>query len=545
MSSDAARGEPAALSYVKGEGEPGLLDLTVGELLDRRAGLTPDGLALVVRHQQIRWTWAEFGRRVDALARGMVAAGLEPGERIGIWSPNCAEWALVQFAAAKAGLILVNVNPAYRTEELAYALDKVGCAALFTATAFKGGDYLAMVEAVHPQAPGLHLTIAVGDGREGFVPFERLANGADVTLPSGLAAEDPINIQFTSGTTGRPKGATLSHRNIINNGYLVGRWIGLGVADRLCIPVPLYHCFGMVMGNLACVAHGAAMVYPSDGFDPLATLQAVAEERCTALYSVPTMFVAQLSHPDFEGFDLSSLRTGIMAGTPCPAPLMREVIERMHMDEITIAYGMTETSPVSFQTTRNDPLDRRVETVGQIHPHLEAKAVDANGATVPCGEPGELVTRGYSVMAGYWDSPAETAAAIDADGWMHTGDLATIDEEGYCRIVGRIKDMIIRGGENIYPREVEEFLMTHEAVSDAQVIGVPDERFGEELCAWLVLKAGADLDEESVRKFCRDRIAHYKIPRYLRFVEAFPLTVTGKVQKFVMREGTASWLKGR
>jgi fatty-acyl-CoA synthase len=529
-------------SQVEGEREPPLLDLTVGGLLDRRVARSPDDLALVVRHQGVRWTWAEFGRRVEALARGLVDAGLQPGERVGVWAANCAEWALVQFATARAGLILVNINPAYRTEELAYALGKVGCAALFTASAYKGGDYLAMVAAVRPRLPMLRLVVAFGEGG-GDLPFEALAAGGRSALPQDLRPSDAVNIQFTSGTTGFPKGATLSHRNIVNNGYMVGRRIALSGADRVCIPVPLYHCFGMVMGNLACVAHGAAMVYPSDGFDPLATLSAVAEARCTALYGVPTMFIALLNHPDFGRFDLSSLRTGIMAGAPCPVPVMRQVIDRMHMSDVTIAYGMTETSPVSFQTAPDDPLERKVETVGRIQPHLQAKVVDAFGAVVACGQPGELLTRGYSLMLGYWDGPAETAAAIDADGWMHTGDLASLDEEGYCRIVGRIKDMVIRGGENIYPREIEEFLLTLEAVADVQVVGVPDERFGEELCAWIVLRPGATLEEADVRAYCRGRIAHYKVPRHIRFVESFPMTVTGKVQKFAIREAMIGQLK--
>ena len=543
MSHQERGAEQLLLSQVAGEAAPPLLDLTVGELLDARVAESPDGLALVAPSQGVRWTWAEFGRRVDALADGLAAAGFRPSERIGVWAPNCAEWALVQFATAQAGLILVNINPAYRTEELAYALDRVGCAGLFTATGFRGADYLGMIDAVRPRLPELRLVSAFGDGGHGFLPFEALAAGGGPATRPKLSPEDAVNIQFTSGTTGAPKGATLSHRNIVNNGYLVGRAIALSPADRVCIPVPLYHCFGMVMGNLACVAHGAAMVYPAEGFDPLTTLAVVEQERCTALYGVPTMFIAELNHPQFDDFDLSSLRTGIMAGSLCPATVMRQVMERMHMSEVTIAYGMTETSPVSFQTRPDDTLERRTGTVGRIHPHLEAKIIRADGGTAPVGEPGELLTRGYSVMLGYWNGPAETAEAIDDEGWMHTGDIATLDGDSYCRIVGRIKDMVIRGGENIYPREIEEFLLTLGSIADVQVVGIPDERYGEELCAWIMLRAGAELDEEGLRSFCRGSIAHYKIPRYIRFVESFPMTITGKVQKFAIRTAMTDWLR--
>jgi fatty-acyl-CoA synthase len=532
-------------SHARGPDTPPLSDQTIGQLLTDTAARLPDAPALIVRHQNIRWSYAELDARVDALARGFVAAGLKPGERIGIWAPNCAEWALTQFASARAGLILVNINPAYRSAELEYALAKVGCAALVTATRFKSSDYLAILREVRPRLPALRLVATIGDDRHpGCVPFPILAGGADAVLPGGIEQDQPVNIQFTSGTTGFPKGATLSHRNIVNNGLMVGQRIGLSPADRVCIPVPLYHCFGMVMGNLACVAHGATMVYPAEGFDPAATLACVAEEGCTALYGVPTMFVAMLGEADFAGYDLHSLRTGIMAGSPCPIAVMREVIGRMNMAQVTIAYGMTETSPVSAQSAMDDPIELRVSTVGQVQPHLEVKLVDEAGGTVPVGEPGEFCTRGYSVMLGYWDDPDQTAAVLDAEGWMHTGDLAVMDGHGYLSIVGRIKDMVIRGGENIYPREIEEHLLTHPAIADAQVIGVPDDRFGEELCAWVIVRAGHALAEEAVREHCRGRIAHYKVPRYVRLVESFPLTVTGKVQKFAMREIMIAELRG-
>ena len=553
-------------SVVRGAATPALLECTIGEQLAAMAAARPQHDALVVPHQGIRWSWQELLERSDALASGLLEAGLQPGDRVGIWAPNCAEWTLAQFATARAGLILVTINPAYRVTEVEYALNKVQCAALITAPAFKTSDYLGMLQelgwpagagspgaaAVSASAstrlPHLRFIAALGEtAHAGFVSFNALANCAvDTARLAAVAAElkstDAVNIQFTSGTTGFPKGATLTHRNILNNGRFVGEAIGLTPADRICIPVPLYHCFGMVMGNLAAVTHGATMVYPAESFEPLAVLQTVASERCTALYGVPTMFIALLNHPQFAEFDLASLRTGIMAGSPCPIATMKEVIARMHMHEVTIAYGMTETSPVSFQTGRDDPLDERVSTVGRVQPHLEVKIVDADGNIAPCGVPGELYTRGYSVMLGYWGDPEKTAEAVDAEGWMHTGDLATLDEQGYCRITGRSKDMVIRGGENVYPREIEEYLLSHPAVADAQVIGVPDERYGEEVCAWVVVRAGTETTAEALREYCRGRIAHYKVPRYVRLVDSFPMTVTGKVQKYVMRQETARWL---
>ena len=522
-----------------------LIGETIGSHFDRAAARWAGREALVVRHQQIRWTYAELKTHVDALAAGLIALGLEPGDRVGIWSPNNAEWVLTQFATAKAGLILVNINPAYRLVEVEHALRKSGCTALITATQFKNSDYLGMIRLLVEQGrlPKLRTVIHLGDGSEdGMISFADAASrggAAELTHLEDVAGrfqfDDPINIQFTSGTTGLPKGATLTHHNILNNGFFVGEAMGLTEADRLCIPVPLYHCFGMVLANLAAVTHGTAMVFPSESFAPLAVLETVEAERCTALHGVPTMFIAEMEHPDFARFDLTSLRTGIMAGSPCPIEVMRQAISRMHLDEITIAYGMTETSPVSFQTGVSDPLERRVSTVGRIHPHLEVKIVDQAGRLVPRGTPGELLTRGYSVMRGYWDDPEQTAAAIDPAGWMHTGDLATIDDEGYCNIVGRIKDMVIRGGENIYPREIEEFLFRHPKIAAVQVFGVPDARFGEELCAWIQVRDGATLTEPELQEYCQGQIAHYKIPRYIRFVEDYPMTVTGKVQKFAMR----------
>ena len=522
-----------------------LIGETIGSHFDRAATRWAGREALVVRHQQIRWTYAELKTHVDALAAGLIALGLEPGDRVGIWSPNNAEWVLTQFATAKAGLILVNINPAYRLVEVEHALRKSGCTALITATQFKNSDYLGMIRPLVEQGrlPKLRTVIHLGDGSEdGMISFADAASrggAAERThledVAGRLQFDDPINIQFTSGTTGLPKGATLTHHNILNNGFFVGEAMGLTDTDRLCIPVPLYHCFGMVLANLAAVTHGTAMVFPSESFAPLAVLETVEAERCTALHGVPTMFIAEMEHPDFARFDLTSLRTGIMAGSPCPIEVMRQAISRMHLDEITIAYGMTETSPVSFQTGVSDPLERRVSTVGRIHPHLEVKIVDQAGRVVPRGTPGELLTRGYSVMRGYWDDPEQTAAAIDPAGWMHTGDLATIDDEGYCNIVGRIKDMVIRGGENIYPREIEEFLFRHPKIAAVQVFGVPDARFGEELCAWIQVRDGATLTEPELQEYCQGQIAHYKIPRYIRFVEGYPMTVTGKVQKFAMR----------
>ncbi|MBO9696290.1 MAG: AMP-binding protein [Sphingopyxis sp.] len=544
-------------SHVKGATEPPLIEHTIGTALALAAERWGDRDALVSAGQGIRWSFAELLERSDAFAAGLLALGLNPGDRIGIWAPNCAEWTLTQFAAARAGLILVTINPAYRLSEVEYTINKVGLSALVAATSFKTSDYPAMIEALAPEVAastpgGLHAArlpmlrslILIGEqARPGWLRFDDaagLAADADrqrlsVIAPT-LDPDDAINIQFTSGTTGLPKGATLSHRNILNNGYFVGRTQGLGEGDRICIPVPLYHCFGMVMGNLASITHGAAMVYPSEGFDPDAVLRAVAAERCTALYGVPTMFIAVLAHPDFDRFDVSSLRTGCMAGAICPEPLMRQVVERLHMRDVTIAYGMTETSPVSFQTAPDDPFERRVGSIGRVQPHLECKIVDGDGNIVPTGEPGELCTRGYSVMIGYWDEPQRTMESIDADGWMHSGDLATIDAEGYGNIVGRLKDMVIRGGENIYPREVEDYLYRHPAVEDVAVVGIPDDRMGEELCAWVRLKPGADLGPDDIREFCRGQIAHYKVPRYVRIVGEFPTTVTGKVQKYLIRE---------
>ncbi|HEY8002851.1 MAG TPA: AMP-binding protein [Phenylobacterium sp.] len=544
------------LSYVSGVSSQPLLGMTIGAAFDATCAAHPRQMALISRHQKIRWTYEEMKARVDALAAGLLALGLEPGDRIGVWAPNCSEWALTQFATAKAGLILVNINPAYRLSEAEYALNKVGCKALVTAVAHKTSEYLAMLRELAPELsdarpgklqaarmPALRLVITLGEqDHAGCLTFGEACDAgtpADVRrlaeIEPTLQFDDPINIQFTSGTTGFPKGATLSHHNILNNGYFVAEAIRLTPGDRLCVPVPLYHCFGMVMGNLGCITHGATIVYPSEGFEPLAVLEAIEGEACVGLYGVPTMFIAILAHPEFERFDLSTLRTGIMAGSPCPIEVMRHVIDRMHMPQVTIAYGMTETSPVSFQSDVEDSLEVRVSTVGHIHPHLEVKIVDEAGRVVPRGQPGELCTRGYSVMLGYWDDAAKTAEAIRG-GWMHTGDLATLDADGCGNIVGRIKDLVIRGGENVYPREVEEYLYRHPAIQDVQVIGVPDKKYGEELCAWIVLKPDASLTEQAVCDFCKGQIAHYKIPRYVRFVDGFPTTVTGKVQKFAMRE---------
>jgi fatty-acyl-CoA synthase len=542
-------------SYVHGNSGQPLIGKTIGALLDEVSATDGAREALVVAHQNVRWTYAELKSRSDAFASGLLALGLKPGDRVGIWSPNCAEWTIAQFATAKAGLILVNINPAYRLSELEHVLQAVGCRALIAATRFKSSDYIAMIRQLVPELAGtsdelhskrlpqLRHIISISGKHDGCLAFDAiLQSGKQAgskrleSVAATVQMDDAVNIQFTSGTTGLPKGATLSHHNLINNAFFVGEATGIEVGSRVCIPVPLYHCFGMVMGNLGCVTHAATMVYPSESFDPLKTLQTIEAERCDVLYGVPTMFIAQLNHPDFSQFDLRSLRRGIMAGAPCPIEVMKEVASTMHMAEITIAYGMTETSPVSFQSSRDDPLELRVSTVGRIQPHLEVKVVDREGQIVPRGEAGELCTRGYSVMLGYWNDDARTKEAIDVAGWMHTGDLATIDKDGYCRIVGRIKDMVIRGGENIYPREVEEYLYQHPEIQDVQIFGVPDTKFGEELCAWIIAKAGARIDEESVRTFCQDRIAHYKIPRYIRFVESFPATVTGKVQKFAMRE---------
>jgi fatty-acyl-CoA synthase len=534
------------ISYDHGVSDKKLIGETIGAFFDRTIETHRDREALVVRHQNVRWSWGELGRRVDDLAAGLLTLGLERGDRVGIWSPNTSEWTLAQFATAKAGLVLVNVNPAYRRAELEYAMNKVECKALILAPALKTSNYLEIVEDLVKAKKLPHLKHVIRLGSEktpGMLNFDDVATAGGnaekarlAELAPKLQFDDAINIQFTSGTTGFPKGATLSHHNILNNGYFVGEGLKLTPEDRLCIPVPLYHCFGMVMGNLGCLTHGSTMIYPSEAFDPLATLQAVAEERCTALYGVPTMFIAQLDHPDFAKFDLKSLRTGIMAGSPCPIEVMKKVQSHMHMGEVTIAYGMTETSPVSTQCATDDPVERRVSTVGQVLPHIEIKIVDAEGRAVPRGETGEFCTRGYSVMKGYWNDEVKTREAVDEAGWMHTGDLATMDEQGYVNIVGRLKDMIIRGGENVYPREIEEFLYRHPKVQDVQVIGVPDPRFGEAVCAWIKLHAGQTATDEEIRAFCQGQIAHYKIPRYVRFVADFPMTVTGKMQKFIMRD---------
>jgi fatty-acyl-CoA synthase len=544
-------------SYVHGASSTPLIGETVGALLRRVTAEAPDRLALVTRHQDVRWSYTELLRRSEDLAIGLMALGLETGDRIGIWSANRSEWVLAQFGTALAGLILVNINPAYRAHEFDYAIKKSGCRALILSPGHKNNDYFASLRSSAPEIdaaepgklaskglPELEIVIRLGaETTPGMLNFDEVAKPATDEERKALAAsgeklqfDDPINIQFTSGTTGAPKGATLTHHNIVNNGFFIGEAMRLSPDDRLCIPVPYYHCFGMVLGNLACVTHGAAMVSPSEGFDPIATLEAVEAEGCTGLHGVPTMFIAMLDHPDFGRFDLRTLRTGIMAGSPCPVEVMRRVVERMHMREVTIAYGMTETSPVSFQSAHDDPLDRRVSTVGRIQPHIEVKIVDTEGRIAPPGQPGELLTRGYSVMRGYWNDPAATAAAIDGARFMRTGDLATIDVDGYCNIVGRLKDMIIRGGENIYPREIEEFLYTHPAVADVQAFGIPDHRYGEELCIWIRRREGASLNENEVIAFCRASMAHYKTPRYVRFVDAFPMTVTGKAQKFLMRQ---------
>ncbi|MGE0700418.1 MAG: AMP-binding protein [Hyphomicrobiaceae bacterium] len=544
-------------SYTHGISETPLLGETIGQHFDRTVARWGDRLGLAVRQQGIRWTWRQLGERVDAVAAGLLALGLEPGDRVGIWSPNNAEWVVTQFATAKAGIILVNINPAYQQAELEYALNKVGCRALITATRFKSSDYIATLSALAPELAGsepgllraarlpkLETVVQIGAPiAAGALAFEALSGlGGDTErrrladLAQTLQFDDPINIQFTSGTTGLPKGATLTHHNILNNGYFLGETMRYTEHDKVCIPVPLYHCFGMVIGNLACLTHGSAMVLPGEGFDPLSTLQTVAEERCTALYGVPTMIIAELDLSERKQLDLTSLRTGMMAGSPCPIEVMRRCIDEMGLGEMTIGYGMTETSPASTQTRIGDSLEQQVSTVGRALPHIEIKIVDAEGRIVPRGATGEFCTRGYSVMLGYWDDPERTAEAIDRAGWMHTGDLATMDEAGYCRIVGRIKDMVIRGGENIYPREIEEFLYRHPAVQDVQVFGVADAKYGEELCAWIKVRPGATVTAEDVKAFCQGQIAHYKVPRHVRFVDEFPMTVTGKVQKFIMRE---------
>jgi fatty-acyl-CoA synthase len=525
-------------SYASGTSTTPLLGDTIGANLDRTVARFPDREALVSVHQGLRYTYAEFADAVERAGRAFIAAGIQPGDRVGIWSPNCAEWALVQYATAKAGIILVNVNPAYRTSELEYALRQSGCRMLVAATEFKASDYVAMVDEVRDELPALERVVFIGRDWDEFVAAgESVDPGELAERQAATQFDDPINIQYTSGTTGFPKGATLSHHNILNNGFFVGEGCRFTEADRVCIPVPFYHCFGMVMGNLGSTTHGACMVIPAAAFDPEATLRTVQDERCTTLYGVPTMFIAQLEHPRFREFDLTSLRTGIMAGSPCPVETMRRVISQMHMEEVTICYGMTETSPVSTQSAVDDPLEKRVGTVGRVHPHVEVKIVSPDtGRIVPRGEPGELCTRGYSVMLGYWNDPERTDEAIDRGHFMHTGDLAVMDDEGYVNIVGRSKDMVIRGGENVYPREIEEFLMGHPDIADVQVVGVPDERYGEELMAWIVCRGGAELDQEAVAEFCRGRIAHFKVPRYVECVDEFPMTVTGKVQKFKLRE---------
>ncbi|HTT09343.1 MAG TPA: AMP-binding protein [Burkholderiaceae bacterium] len=543
-------------SHVVGAAVPPLSEQTIPAWLDDTAARYPNRAACVFREQGVRWTWQELRQRADRFAAALLRLGFEKGDRIGIWSPNRSEWVVAQYATARIGIVLVNINPAYRLAELEYALNKVACKGIVSAPAFKASRYLEMLQTLAPELstcepgrlraaklPALRTVIRMGDERsDGMFNFDQvlaLADDAGVAearrLGAALACQDAINVQFTSGTTGNPKGATLTHYNIVNNARDVARMMNFGAGDILCIPVPLYHCFGMVMSSLACTVTGGTMVYPSEGFDPLATLRAVHEERCTHLHGVPTMFIAELEAPGFADFDLSSLRGGIMAGSPCPVEVMKRVNTQMHMTEVTIAYGMTETSPVSFQSSVDDPLDKRVSTVGRVMPHLEVKIIDNAGRTVRVGQPGELCTKGYSVMRGYWDDAERTAAAV-VDGWMHTGDLATLDAQGYCNIVGRVKDMLIRGGENVYPREVEEFLFRHPAVAQVQVFGVPDPKYGEEVCAWIVLKAGATTTEQEIRDFCRDQIAHYKVPRYVRFVPAVPMTVTGKAQKFVMRQ---------
>jgi fatty-acyl-CoA synthase len=535
---------PGVLSYSHGVSATPLLGETIGQNLRRVAASGPGNEALADVPSGRRWSYADLDRDTDALAIGLLAAGIGSGDRVGIWAPNCPEWVLLQYATAKIGAILVNINPAYRARELAYALRQSGVRLLVSAQAFRTSDYRAMIASVRGELPALQEVIFLGTREWDALMADGATALSDGTgqnrlaeRESALSFDDPINIQYTSGTTGFPKGATLSHHNVLNNAFFIGEGCRYTQADRVCIPVPFYHCFGMVLGNLAATTHGACIVIPAPGFDPAATLLAVQQERCTSLYGVPTMFIAELALPDFPSYDLSTLRTGIMAGSPCPVEVMKRVVTEMHMTEVTICYGMTETSPVSTQTGADDDTERRVSTVGRVHPHVEVKIIDPDtGLARPRGEPGELCTRGYCVMLGYWDEPEKTAEVIDSARWMHTGDLAVMDEEGYLNIVGRIKDMVIRGGENVYPREVEEFLYSHPAIEDVQVIGVPDEKYGEELCAWVKLREGAQLTQEQVRDYCRSRIAHYKVPRYVRFTAEFPMTVTGKVQKFRMRE---------
>lgn len=527
-------------SYARGPSEPALLAETIGANLERVAAEHADREALVEFASGRRWTYAELNREVDAFARGLMSAGVDRGDRVGIWAPNCAEWTITQYATAKIGAVLVNVNPAYRTHEFTYAMNQSGVSVLVAASGFKASDYRSMIEQTRAECASVRRVVYLDtDDWQTVVEEGASVSPADLAERSGsLDPSDAINIQYTSGTTGFPKGATLSHRNILNNGYMTTELLNFTEADRLCIPVPFYHCFGMVMGNLGCTTHAATMVIPAPGFDPATTLRVIEAERCTGVYGVPTMFIAMQNHPDFTAFDLSSLRTGLMAGSPCPVEVMKRCLNDMNMAEVGIAYGMTETSPVSTQTRADDDLERRTATIGRVHPHVEIKIADTvTGETLPRGEAGELCTRGYSVMLGYWDDEAKTREAIDDDGWMHTGDLAVLREDGYCNIVGRIKDMVIRGGENIYPREIEEFLYAHPDIADVQVVGVPDERYGEELCAWITMKDGAqDLDVETVRAFAQGKLAHYKIPRYVMVVEEFPMTVTGKVRKIDMRK---------
>jgi fatty-acyl-CoA synthase len=545
-------------SYVSGTSDKPLLGVTIGDLFDQTVACYPDNEALVARHQDLRYTYRELKMHVDQCARALLALGVQKGERVGIWAPNCAEWTITQFATSKIGAILVNINPSYRVHEVQYALKQSGCTYLVIAPKFRTSDYTAMIYELAPeldaaepgqlhapQLPDLRLVVRLGtEPAPGMLTWGDLQMLGDKISMEQLSDrqrqqefDDPINIQYTSGTTGYPKGATLSHHNILNNGYFVAEIMNLTDQDRLVIPVPLYHCFGMVMGNLGCITHGATMIYPSDGFDPKAVLETVQAERATALYGVPTMFIAELGHADFAAYDLSSLRTGVMAGSPCPVEVMKKVQSLMNMREVEICYGMTETSPVSTQTRIGAPLAKQVGTVGQVHPHVEVKIIDpATNQIVPIGTPGELCTRGYSVMLGYWNNEEATHNAIDVARWMHTGDLATLDEEGYINIVGRIKDMIIRGGENVYPREIEEFLYTHPKIQDVQVIGLPDVKYGEAIMAWVKLKPDATATEDEIRDFCQGKIAHYKVPRYVKFVDNFPMTVTGKIQKFIMRD---------
>ena len=548
---------PKGQSYLCGQANEPLLYETIGACVERIAAAYPDKEALVVRHQNIRWTFSEYKSRIDALAAGLVSLGVEPGDRVGIWSPNRVEWCLTQFATAKIGAIMVCINPAYRPYELEYALNKVKCQTIITAAQFKTSEYLQMLQEMAPELatcepgelksiklPHLTTVIRMGDAvSPGMFNFDKVCEMGEDThydrmaeIAPTLQADDAINIQFTSGTTGSPKGATLSHFNILNNGLQVGAGMRFTSEDRLCIPVPLYHCFGMVMGNLTCMTHGACAVFPDEGFDPDVVLRTVVEEKCTALHGVPTMFVAETDLPNVAEYELSTLRTGVMAGAPCPLELMHQVIDKLNMSEITIMYGQTETSPVNHMTDIDAPAEKRCGTVGRVGPYQEIKIIDESGRVVPLGDKGELCCRGYSVMQGYWDDKARTDETIDATGWLHSGDLAEMDEEGYVQIVGRIKDMIIRGGENVYPREVEEFLYTHPDIQEVQVFGIPDERYGEIVCAWVQLKQNATLNEEGVKSFCRDQITHFKVPSLVRFVDEFPMTVTGKIQKFKMRE---------